>query len=258
LDLVGNNQSFQGGVWTAIGNGDGSFQPARISASGSFGPFAVGDVNGDSRPDIVAISSGGVTVLLGNGDGTFRVGSNFAAGQGPTFIATGDLNGDGLVDLAVVNQFSNDVSVFYGKGDGTFQTAAHFAVGSFPKAVIVADLNGDGLPDLAVTNGGSLSVSVLQNLGSTFAPSVGFGVGVFPTGIVAGDFNGDAKIDLAVIASGIWLLFNNTQLAPEPGSSSVASASTSICSLRDRLWGNPLETRSSAEYGGERRRYHVK
>jgi hypothetical protein len=72
-----------------------------------------------------------------------------------------DLNGDGLLDLAVPNRFSATVSVLLGKGNGSFKKALSYTVGSFPQSVAVADFNDDGRPDLAVANRFSDMVSVL-------------------------------------------------------------------------------------------------
>jgi hypothetical protein len=52
-----------------------------------------------------------VSVLLGNGDGSFLGAQNFGAGSFPLSVAVDDFNGDGLPDLAVANDFSNNVSV---------------------------------------------------------------------------------------------------------------------------------------------------
>ena len=67
--------------------------------------MAVGDLNGDGRPDLAVANagSGDVSVLLGNGDGSFQPQQRFAAGIGPASVALGDLNGDGRPDLAVAN-----------------------------------------------------------------------------------------------------------------------------------------------------------
>src|SRR5437773_8612290 len=82
---------------------------------------AMGDFNGDGRPDLAVLNrvSQDVSVLLGNGDGTFGAQTRFAAGSYPYSVAVGDFNGDGRPDLAVANYLSNDVSVLLGKGDGT-------------------------------------------------------------------------------------------------------------------------------------------
>jgi hypothetical protein len=87
----------------------------------------------------------------------------FVAGDGSRSVAIGDLDGDGVPDLAVSNIFSDDVSVLIGNGDGTFQTQLRFGAGDGPQSVAIGDLDGDGVPDLAVANGNSTDVSVLLN-----------------------------------------------------------------------------------------------
>src|SRR5439155_507645 len=88
------------------GNGDGTFQAARIFATGLTPAFvAVRDVNGDGRPDLAVANfrSNDASVLLGNGDGTFQAPRNFNTGTGPLSMAVGDVNSDGQPDLAVAN-----------------------------------------------------------------------------------------------------------------------------------------------------------
>src|SRR5436309_2328847 len=83
---------------------------------------AIGDLNGDARPDLATANNGAstVSVLLGNGDGSFGVKTDLNTGGGPHSVAIGDLNGDGKADLAVANYYSNTVSVLLGNGDGSF------------------------------------------------------------------------------------------------------------------------------------------
>ena len=94
----------------------------------------------------------------------------------------GDFNGDGRIDLAVVNEDDDTVSVLLGNGDGTFQPQVTYAVGSDPDAIVAGDFTGDGQLDLAVANCGyDDDVSVLLGNGDgTFQPQVTYAVGYGP------------------------------------------------------------------------------
>src|SRR5438874_3113235 len=98
--------------------------PAADFAVGTI-PFSVamGDFNGDGKPDLAVANfdSNTVSVLLGNGDGTFRAPLTVGVGNGPTSVAVGDFNGDGKLDLAVADFNSNTVSALLGNGAGTFR-----------------------------------------------------------------------------------------------------------------------------------------
>ncbi|MBL8636849.1 MAG: VCBS repeat-containing protein, partial [Myxococcales bacterium] len=97
-----------------LGNGMGGFGAATNFSAG-MGPrsVAVGDFNGDNKPDLAVANSGSnnVSVLPGNGMGGFGAVTNFAAGTNPSSVAVGDFNGDNKPDLAVANSGSNNVSV---------------------------------------------------------------------------------------------------------------------------------------------------
>ena len=128
-----------------------------------------------------------------------------AVGQDPDAIAVGDLNGDGIPDLAVVNYYAGTVTILLGKGDGTFAaTASSPATGSYPQAIVVGDFNRDGKLDLAVANSNSNNLTVLLGNGDgTFtATPDNPATGSEPVAIGVGDFNGDGNLDLAVVNGG--------------------------------------------------------
>ena len=190
-----------------------SFGPPNWFDAGA-GPnyVAVGDFNGDGKPDL-AISgwNGGaiVSLLLGNGDGTFQAPIEFPAGLEDSPLVVGDFNGDGKLDLAKSDS-AGTVSVLLGNGDGTFQAAASYYAGVDPISIAVGDFNRDGKLDLVVANKGTLennftdsSVLVLIGNGDgTFKPAVAYGPVRNPYSVAVGDFNGDGNLDLAVANDG--------------------------------------------------------
>jgi hypothetical protein len=124
-------------------------------------------------------------------------------GQVPAAIATGDFNGDGILDLVTADKFSASVSIQLGLGDLSYKPATTTMVGNYPVAVVAADFNGDHKLDLAVANSLDGTVSILLGNGDgTFQDAVNYNVGSSPAALVAADFNGDGILDLAVANSG--------------------------------------------------------
>lgn len=202
-DLVVANDGL-GGMQILLGNADGSFQaPLPLAASAHvFGSrrVAVGDMNGDSKADLVWANNttNNVSVLLGNGNGTFQAAANYAAGSSPIAVQLADFNGDGKLDVAVSNG-SWHVNVLRGNGNGTLQAATAFSVAGYPTDIVAADLNGDNRAELITANNTAGNVSVLVNNGTGgFAAAVNYAVGPQPWAIASGDFNGDGKSDIAV------------------------------------------------------------
>jgi hypothetical protein len=186
-------------IGSFLGNGDGTF--------GSFvgfqvtGPpiIAVGDFNGDKKPDVAFLSTGNsLMVSLGNGDGTFGSPTSYFAGDGTNWLTVADFNHDGKLDVVVADNAG--LAILQGNGDGTFQAPSFISSSSY-SFVTVGDVNGDGKPDLIanVSPGGGGQTPPLQvflgNGDGTFKALAPFGSA---GSIVVADINGDNKADLVV------------------------------------------------------------
>ena len=133
-----------------------SFAPPKSYATGrSPTSIAIGDLNGDGKPDLATANNGGgvntVSVLLNAGDPSFQAKVDYRTGGrgGRLSVAIGDLNGDGNPDLATANESANSVSVLLNRGDGTYEAKHDYETGGQPLSLAIGDLNGDGRADLA-------------------------------------------------------------------------------------------------------------
>jgi hypothetical protein len=202
-------------------NGTGSFSrapnsPFIVGGSGLSlnHDVAIGDLTGDGRPDIVQTvggsSSSAVAVLPGLGAGDFGSRIVVPVGFRPHTIALGDLNGDGLLDLATAN--SSSVSVVFRNGASGFGPPTHILF-TGPTSVAIGDLNGDGDADLAVTLGTARAVALVPGNGSGgFAPPITIPIsdGPFVQRVAIGDVTGDGRPDLVTAnGSNISALFGN-------------------------------------------------
>ncbi|NOT21767.1 MAG: VCBS repeat-containing protein [Nitrospiraceae bacterium] len=168
---------------------------------------AVGDLNGDGRPDIASANTfiagppphpGHVSVILQSqsSPGAFGSAMNLAVGSDPLMVSIGDLNGDNLMDLVAANESSASISILFqnSSSHGTFLTAQNLGVGAHPNGVAIGDLNGDGHLDIAVADSGlSILFQNASDPGTFFSP-LSLGVNCSSVGI--GDLNVDGRADL--------------------------------------------------------------
>src|SRR5437762_12354725 len=123
--------------------------------------------------------------VIAHGSAKFKAAVSYTVGTKPSAAAVGDFNGDGKLDVAVVNSGDASVgdngglSILIGNGDGTLKSAANVPPGTKPLAVAVADPNGDGKTDLVLADSsgsgiplgnGDSTLDTLTHIASTDIP----------------------------------------------------------------------------------------
>ena len=157
------------GYFTALGNGDGTFQTPVFTAYGTeLYSVTLADMNLDGKLDLLLDDApfqiGGtfaIDLLPGNGDGTFAAGTAINSNYLVSQVIAGDYNGDGKPDLILleegedlaINDFDATAGVLLipGRGDGTFGEVTQIGTGNFFLNGSLTDVNGDGQPDLVLS-----------------------------------------------------------------------------------------------------------
>jgi len=236
-----------------LSNGDGTLAASPAVFLGNrVQDVEVGDFDEDGTPDVVAIvdetfGESAILFLPGQGDGTFGSAIGFfGIASDPVASTTADFDGDGRLDLAVLDDPSSDVErvrILLGQGDGTF-TGCALPVGpcdidvqlggttSNPTSLASGDLDGDGAPDLVVTLEYKAAFAVLWNTGTGSFVSRSFHASPDdPSHATIGDVDGDGDLDVVVATA----LHGDVKVYPGRGSEltptvyCTATASSSGC-----------------------------
>lgn len=205
-------------------------------ASGYAASISLADLDGDGKPELIAINTfrGTVTILQNNstvGEISFLPPVELPASGGVNGVAIGDLNGDGRPDIVATSNDSfirGRVVVFQNNilHPGSAFTASSFSAGiilnagSDARDVMLGDIDGDGLQDIVVACiEGPEGLQVLRNLGYTsispasFATSVGFYAGTGPVSVALTDVDRDGKLDVVTANTHSYTLCLNRNLS---------------------------------------------
>ena len=214
IDIMTTNAN-DNTVSALLGDGRGAF----AQAPGS--PFRAGrhpydvvtpcDVNNDGKVDLVTpnLRGNAIMVMLGDGKGSFTesAGAPFAVQTRPGYVAVGDLNRDGKMDLVATHDDYPIVAVLLGDGSGGFKPTAEsplkpsFAVWG----VAIGDVNGDGTNDLVCGSQMDDGIAILLGDGrggftesTTPAPRGG----KISNYVALADVNKDGKQDIVATSYG--------------------------------------------------------
>lgn len=171
--------------------------------------LAVVDLDQDDKPEIiVANAGGGAVTILHNAStvGTVRFDArNDYSANTPHRLATGDLDGDGLLDIVFSENASLRIAVLLRSkqpGSFLFSRAVSLPTPSFPNSIAVTDVNADGKPDIVapITDTDRLSVYLNDRVGSSlaFLPHRDFEVLDTPDEVAVADLNSDGLPEIVV------------------------------------------------------------
>jgi len=163
------------------------------------------DFNHDGFADVVALSSvhpaaagssSNLKAYLSTAAGVFAAPTLTADGQDPLYLASADLNGDGLPDLVSAGYDDGALRVFFNDkaSPGVFNSPLVLASPGASQ-VAIADMNADGLPDL-ISADFNVSLFVQTSPGTFAAPLALYSGGA--NWVAVGDLNGDGAPDVAL------------------------------------------------------------
>jgi len=183
--------------------------PALYNSGHEIRDVAVGDFDGDGRPDAVAAVESGIVFFRGNGDGTLAVPVEIPSTPQDRLLAV-DLDADGHTDLIAWSRSSNVIRLFRGSSSGLAADTS-YDLRSAIFDVKVGDLNADGALDIVASTGPQVQVLFGAREGRFGIPQ--YAVAWAAAGSLAlEDLNGDRRLDLACYGkpyanglSGTWL-----------------------------------------------------
>jgi len=196
--------------------------------AGSSGGVVAADFNRDGLPDFAVAGTQdntGISVFLATSPGKFGARTAYpVSAQSPDQPIAADLNGDGTLDLIVLDWYNPKLAILWNQGDGSFKSGPTVTLSNPATSLGLGDLNRDGKLDIAATqcfvpNATPCSLTIFLGNGSG-----GFKLlqNIDMTGnagrIHVADIDGDSKLDVVLSRTDQVLVFwgrgNGTVAAP--------------------------------------------
>ncbi|PQA59658.1 T9SS type A sorting domain-containing protein [Siphonobacter curvatus] len=199
-DIIFSNYYSTPHMTLLLGDGSGKFsEPIRFDVGQEIQKISVGDLNGDHKPDLLAISIDKLYTVLGNGNGTFQSPKTYTVPYDVRSIDVKDFNQDGKADILVSSNYyllqKEPFLLFLGDGNGGMSTPVSLPFFGGVKSTEVADFNGDGSLDICASTGNQMGV-LLNRGNGTFEFSSFLSTPAYSRALTAGDFNGDGALDI--------------------------------------------------------------
>ncbi|MCX4247446.1 FG-GAP repeat domain-containing protein [Paraliomyxa miuraensis] len=210
LDVVTPNSDFEhieselNLTSVLYGNGQGWLGEPVAYITGDDIPVGVrlGDVNHDGGLDVISVNSdaGTLTVLVNVGQQQMVDAGRISAGTMPVIADVGDIDGDGVLDVAMTA--ADEVRVALGRGDGNFEAPTSYPMSGLLWSTRLLDVDRDGDVDMLVTNATDAYLAFYYNDGTGKLLDGGFiAMPGMPLGIGDADVDADGDLDLLIAHS---------------------------------------------------------
>lgn len=197
--VVGNDRK---PCYVLFNDGKGTFtrgpQVGQISNTRS---VSLADLDGINGLDVIFVNRREANrICFHDGNGGYARSVTFGAATDATIhVATGDVDGDGDIDIAAANRNGQQNFVYLNDGKGNFADKVSYGTGrDNSRGVAIVDINGDGKLDIVNANIRQPNTVCYGDGTGGFERTITFGENASSYDVAAADLNGDGRIDIII------------------------------------------------------------